>query len=109
MYRTKETLLIILLIIPAVALAHGEEVIYTFFIQIISIIICLITLSTIKLGTKIRSILLGIYFLSAIAVFGITNGMPYRDNMRLINLSVGFAPPLITGFTYLLLRLLKVR
>jgi hypothetical protein len=93
-----------LLIIPAIALAHGEEVIYTFFIQIISIIICLIIIVALKGNNMLKSILLGVYFASVIAVFCIVNVVPFRDNMQAINLSVAFVPAIMAALTYFLLK-----
>lgn len=108
MKNIKQAFLCILLIMPAVAFAHGEEVIYTLFIQIISIIICLIILISVKVSSTSRAILLGIYLLSVIAVFYFINNLPFRHNMLLINLSVAFIPFIISILTYLILRLRKL-
>jgi hypothetical protein len=104
MKNIKKALLCILLITPMVAVAHGEEVIYTLFIQIVSVIICLIVLISVKISATSRSIVLGIYLLSVVAVFCITNNLPFRENMLLINLSVAFIPFIVAVLTYFLLR-----
>jgi hypothetical protein len=105
MTNKKQALLCVLLITPMAALAHGDEVIYTLFIQIISIIISLIILVSVKVSVTGRSILLGIYLFSVIAVFYFINNLSFRDNMLLINLSVAFIPLIVSGLTYLLLRI----
>jgi hypothetical protein len=105
MKNKKQAFLFILLVMPLMLFAHGEEVLYTIFIQIISIIMCLIILAVIKLYLNQKAILAGVYFLTVIVVFGSTSTIPYLNNMSTINFAVAFIPGIVGLITYFLLKL----
>lgn len=105
MKNLKAAVFTILLAMPLMLFAHGEEVIFTLFIQIISIIIFLIVLVFIKLNSKQKATLAGVYFLAVIVVFFATGTIPYRNNMAAINLSVTLIPATCFVLTYVLLKL----
>lgn len=105
MRNKKQAFLFILLVMPLMLFAHGEEVLYTIFIQIISIIVSLTILVIIKLDSNQKAILAGVYFLTVIVVFGSTSTIPYRNNTNIINFSVAFVPVIVGLITYIILKL----
>ncbi|SHM49106.1 hypothetical protein [Mucilaginibacter sp. OK098] len=105
MKNIKKALLTILLVMPLTVFAHGEEVLYTIFIQIISIVVFLIILAFITLNLKQKSILSGVYFFTVIIVFGSTSSIPYQNNMSTINFAIAFIPGIVGLMTYFLLKL----
>jgi uncharacterized membrane protein len=105
MKNKKQASLFILLVMPLMLFAHGEEVFYTIFIQIISIIVCLIILAFIKIDSNQKAILAGVYFLTVTVIFGSTNIIPYRNNKSIINFAVAFIPGIVGLITYFLLKL----
>ena len=100
----QRTLLSGLLLIPISAFAHGEEVLVTFFIQAVSIIIFLVIIIAIKVDIKRKLILTGVYFLSSFATFYLTNDWPYRENMNKMNFLVAFVPATSFFITFLVLK-----
>ncbi len=94
----------LLLAAPIFAFAHGEEVLFTFFIPIIPGIIFLIVLNALQLNTKSKGILFTVYAASVFLSLFITDGWPYRDNEVLINLIFAFGPPLIAFVAYLIIK-----
>ncbi|MCO5945658.1 hypothetical protein [Mucilaginibacter flavidus] len=105
MKNLKAAIFTIFLIMPLMLFAHGEEVIFTLFIQIIAIIIFLIVLIFIKLNSKQKAILAGVYFLAVVLVFFATSTIPYRVNMTGINLSITLIPATCAVLSYILLKL----
>jgi hypothetical protein len=105
MKNKKQAFLLILLIMPLMLFAHGEEVLYTIFIQIISIIVFLITLAIIKLDSNKKIILAGVYFLTVIVIFNCTSTISYRNNMSIINFAEVFIPGIVGLITYFLFKL----
>lgn len=101
-------LLSIFLSLPVMAFAHGEDAIYSFCVQAISIIVSLIFIAFFKAKAIITTILIVTYLLSVFAIGSYTNNIPFRQNVLAINLSVAFIPAIITCAVYFLLRFLKV-
>ncbi|HTD97865.1 MAG TPA: hypothetical protein VK668_01195 [Mucilaginibacter sp.] len=100
----KEAFLAILLLIPVIVFAHGEEVLITFAIQVISIIIFLILLLVIKLTYLKKFILAVIYFLTVYLSFHFVNDIPFRENMSMINFTVAIVPLACASLAYLILK-----
>lgn len=101
MNHLQRTLLVILFLVPINAFAHGEEVLLTFFIQGVSIIIFLIIIIAIKVDFKRKLVLTGMYFLFLFATFYLVNSWPYRENMNKINLLVALVPSIAFVITFL--------
>jgi hypothetical protein len=89
--------------------AHGEEVLYTFAIQIISIIIFLILLLIIKLTYLKKFIVAIVYFLTVYIVFYLTKDIPFRENMSMINFTVSIVPLACGLLSYLILKSTKIQ
>ena len=100
----KTTLLLILLIIPILCFAHGEEILIALFIQVLSIIVFIIVLFTINLNLKGKGILSIIYILTTGLFLSIINKIPYRQNMQLINWLIFIVPVIIITLSYMYLK-----
>jgi hypothetical protein len=88
MNRLKNTLLILLLILPFSSFAHGEEILYMVFSQFLSFLIFIILIVALKIKLKSKILLSGIYLFTVYATWIAINKMPYRENMIKINLIV---------------------
>ena len=97
----KQFLLGILLTSPLNAFAHGEEVMITFLLEFVTIVIFLTILFNIKLKAKGKMILVTVYAVSAILTFRLVDNIPYKQNITLINIIVVVVPLVIVYGTYL--------
>ncbi len=104
MRNHEAVLLAILLLIPTLSFAHGEEIIYTLCIEVVSIICFIIVLIAVNLSQKGKGILASTYILTTLIMFFITNNVPYRQNMNIINWSLILVPALILTLSYLYLK-----
>lgn len=107
MKNQKGILLLLILMLPAMAHAHGEEVFYTFFILLASVVIFLIIILAIRVSYTGKAVLGGSYLLATVAICGIVNTFPYRENADRINILVGVVPPLSALVAYCLYRLMR--
>jgi Zn-dependent protease with chaperone function len=103
----KQVILTILILLPLMALAHGEDVLTTFFITIISIIIFIVVMSFIKLSFYKKLILSLVYFLSTVSIYYFTNDIPFNDNKNTINLSVALIPIMAVIITHFIIKRVK--
>jgi hypothetical protein len=101
MKNLKFALLSILMILPLMAFADHEEVLITVFIQAISIIIFPIVLLAVKLKVRHKVILALVYIVITVLIWIITNQIPYRDNMTIINLLIALGPFAGVAIAYL--------
>jgi hypothetical protein len=106
MQRMKWRLLGILILTPFSAFAHGEEVFYTFFIQLSSLLIFLVVLISLKISIRQKLIVTAAYLLAVFLTWYSINELPYRGNMSLINTLVSVVPVGVVLLTFLVLRLL---
>ena len=107
MKNQKSILFFLFLMLPALAHAHGEEVLYTFFILLASVVIFLIVILAIRISYTGKAVLVGSYLLATAAICGIVNTLPYRENADRINILVGVVPPLSALVAYCLYRLMR--
>lgn len=103
MKNLKLALLSILMTLPLMAFADHEEVLITFFIQAISIIIFLIVLVFIKLKGRQKAILAAVYIVAVILIWVVASMVPYDANMMTINIFVTFGPLFSVTMAYFLL------
>ncbi|MBC8051675.1 MAG: hypothetical protein H7Y13_01280 [Sphingobacteriaceae bacterium] len=100
----QRTFFFIMFLIPTSVFAHGQEVLETFFIEVVSIILFLIFIIAIRFDLKRKMVLAGAYMLSSAATLYFTNSLPYRENMNKINLMIAFVPATIFFVTFLVLK-----
>ena len=94
--------LLLFLLLPLVASAHGQEVLLTLLLLVGLLFFVVILALTLPYAEK--AILVVVYLVTLCgAMFG-TNQVPYQVNMTLINLVLGLAPVATTVATYLVLR-----
>lgn len=85
-------LLLLFLLLPAWAFAHGEEVLTTLFLFIGSLVLFFAVMLALPIPYAEKAVLIAIYLVTlAVATF-FTMRMPYRINMALINWTIGLAP-----------------
>ena len=108
MNNERKAVIIILSTIPIIVSAHAEEVIYTLFFQAILILIFIVITIEFKINLKKKLILAGIFALSIIASWIITNNIPYQQNEVKINLIL-FLLPIISFIIASLLLKFKLK
>lgn len=92
------------LMLPSVAFAHGEEVIWSLISQIVILILVLVAIGLIKWKLKGKLLLILLYFLSIIlAELSIIN-IPYFKNEILINFILLFIPIIVISVSYFTFR-----
>ena len=90
--------------LPSVAFAHGEEVIWSLISQIVILILVLVAIGLIKWKLKGKLLLILLYFLSIIlAELSIIN-IPYFKNEILINFILLFIPIIVISVSYFTFR-----
>jgi hypothetical protein len=89
---------------PFYAFAHGEEVLLPLFIQLGSIFIFLIWITSIKFRMADKLILAASYFLSLILILFFTWNVPYRQNRTSIDIAWIVGPAVTSLVTFLILR-----
>ena len=104
MNNERKAVIIIISFIPIIVSAHGEEVIYTLFLQAILILIFILITIALKINLKKKLILAGIFALSIIASWIITNNIPYRQNELKINLILLLVPTISFIIAFLFLK-----
>ena len=109
MNNESKAVIIIISFIPIIVSAYGEEVIYTLFLQAILILIFIVITIALKTNLKKKLILAGIFALSIIASWIITNNIPYQQNELKINLILFLVPIIsfIIAFLFLKFKLKK--
>jgi hypothetical protein len=105
MRNKDKTLLPSLLMLPIVALAHGQEIIYSLLSLIIVLILVLITIGFLNWKLKGKLILIAIYFLLIFVTELCISRLPYFENEVLITLLLLFIPAI---FIYLIYSKLKI-
>lgn len=109
MKNTREVLLLIFVLAPAMALAHGEDVLVTIGIQIFSAIVFFILLLAIKFSYGAKIIMFIVYFLTVWLTFCFIDTIPYNDNRLKINLCVWLIPVATVSITYFVVRYISLR
>jgi len=98
---------IILILLPIMAFASGDDVLTSFYVIGASIIFFLVVLIALKLNNSGKSILVIVYFLTLLLIFYLTSDIPYRDNMNTINLCLGLIPIAMSLVAFLILRVIN--
>jgi D-alanyl-lipoteichoic acid acyltransferase DltB (MBOAT superfamily) len=103
--NNKRTILIFgIFLFPHLGFAHGEDVLLPVFIQLGSIFIFLIWLTSTKLRIANKLILLASYFLSIGVIILLTWNLPYRQNKALTDMLWVLGPAFLSFLTYLILK-----
>jgi len=92
------------LMLPSVAFAHGEEVIWSLISQIIILILVLVAIGLIKWKLKGKLFLIFLYFLSIFLTELYTFNLPYSQNEILINFLLLFIPIIVISVSYFTFR-----
>ena len=95
--------LLLLLLLPTLAYAHGEEVLYTLFLGVGSLIVFFIAILIVPATYPEKAVLVTVYLLTLGVVICLTSNLPYLANMRLINTIICLAPPVACAIAFLLL------
>jgi uncharacterized membrane protein len=93
-------LLLVLVLMPSLAFAHGEEVLNIIFIQIVSVVLFGVIIAAVKINSKGKVILTCVYIISTLVIWIISGTIPYNDNMRAINFTVAIGPLLVSYLFY---------
>lgn len=100
MKKLKTLLSLLLLASPLTALAHGEEVLVTIFLEFIVIVILVVGLLTINL-TRTGKLIIGIIGMLAIVLTSIAvNSLSYNQYRTMINIVVVTVPLTIMIISY---------
>ena len=92
MNKAKQILLFGFLLIPYLVFAHGEDVLISLLIQVVSAIAFLIFVLLIKMSLKKKLILTTVYISSVFIIEYFISDLPYTKNMNLINSLFAFVP-----------------
>lgn len=92
MKNIKQILLSTAIILPFSALAHGEEILGAFYLEILVFIAILIFLGFLKWKPIGKCLLFLIYVFTLYLVVLCINGLNYLDNKTLINVSLTVVP-----------------
>lgn len=103
MKNPKSAFLLIFTIIPLMAQAHGEEVLYTLFIDFMSVLIFLICLKFLKLSVRQKGLLALWFFSAFILTFIFISLMPYNENQQFINSVSAFIPSAVAIGAYVVI------
>ena len=106
MYRKRINTIFFL--IPFLALAHGEDVLVWFGIELIVWIGFIIFIILLKMKIKYRISILIVFLITQAIIFYSTNDIPYSKNSLIIN-SLSVIVPIVTVFFthYLITRYIK--
>ncbi|RSK37136.1 hypothetical protein [Hymenobacter metallilatus] len=108
-YQRKACLLLGFLLMPALAFAHGEDVLVPFFIQFGSVVLftAILLLSRLAYATKAWMSLA--YILTVLLVWTMFINVPFRESADVFNLLVGVAPFVATLAVYCLVNFFNKR
>lgn len=102
--KLKNLLVILILLIPISTFAHGQEVLVSFFYDLMTFIALTVFIALIKWKSTGKTLLGIILISSTIIAFVWTNGIPYDLNKRLIEMIMCGVPILSVLSGYLILR-----
>jgi|GEM_PF-2343596 len=102
--QLKELLVILALLSPISAFAHGEEVLVSFFYDLMTFIALTIFIAVIKWKSSGKTLLGIILLVSTIGVFLMVNSCPYTANRRLIECLMCGVPIVSVLSVYLIFR-----
>lgn len=93
--KLDKLLFTLLILLPIPVFAHGEEVLVTFFYDLMTIIALIIFIALVKWKSSGKILLALILIISVISIFSITATWAYSVNRRLIEI-LGSGVPLIS-------------
>ncbi len=93
--HSDKLLFILLILLPIPAFAHGEEVLLTFFYDLMTLIALVIFIALVKWKSSGKILLALILIISVISIFSITVTWAYSVNRRLIEI-LGSGVPLVS-------------
>jgi len=96
-------LLLLFLLLPTWAFAHGEEMLMTAFLFAGSLLLFLVLLLIVPLPYAEKAVMVTVYLVTIVVIICLANMMPYRIDMALTNWIVGLAPVSTTIFAALLM------
>ena len=107
MSKRKLPFLAIILLMPLLASAHGEDVLFTFGLSLVLALIYIVVLFFFKASFILKILAVFVYIVSIILVYRYIDDMPYNDNKVYINCVVGFVPSIVGIVSLLILKLLR--
>lgn len=93
--KLNNLLFIVLTFLPIPVFAHGEEVLVTFFYDLITVIALIIFIALVKWESRGKTLLGLVLIVSVVSIFTITAQWPYTANRRLIEI-LGSGVPLFS-------------
>lgn len=93
--------LLLFMLLPTWAFAHGEEVLTTAFLFAGSLLLFFVVVLVVPLSYAEKAVLTVVYLTAIGLATYLTSGWPYRVNMTSINMLIGLAPVLTTLSAYL--------
>jgi hypothetical protein len=107
MIKQKFSLSGVVLLIPVLASANGEDVLFTFGLSLVLALIYIVVLIFFKTPLITKILVLLIYLVSIVLVYQYIDDIPYNDNKVYINCIVGFLPSLVGVISLLMLNFFK--
>ena len=96
----KLSTIILLLILPATVMASGGQILSLFWLTLLVFIIVVVSLFLAKFSLKQKIVVFVAYIVGTLVSFMATSGMPYVNNMYLINTITTVVPLLTWYFVY---------
>ena len=104
MKNLKYFLLLVILLEPGLAFAHGEEILGTICLQFLMFVILVVGIFIINLNERGKYILTVFYILTIVIVWKATDQLAYRKYEAVINFLVVGAPLIVGVVGYILLK-----
>jgi hypothetical protein len=92
--------LLLLLVSPLTAFAHGEEVLVTIFLVFIVFVILVVGLMAMKLNRTGKLVIGGVGILAMVLTSIVTDNLPYNQYRTMINILVVVVPLTIVTVSY---------
>jgi intracellular septation protein A len=92
MLSSKAALLLVVLLLPTRAWAHGEAVLAPFVLQLASLALFFVAITTSKLAPAAKAVVVATYLLTTLGVWLVTTWLPFQQSLGLINCLIGAGP-----------------
>jgi glycerol-3-phosphate acyltransferase PlsY len=109
MNKQKVALIFGIFIFPIYASAHGEEVLLPLILQLCSILVFLFWIIVIDFRLSDKAVLTASYFLTLGLMAVVTQGLPYRENKTLLDITWITTPAVICLVTLIIMKRRKKR
>lgn len=90
--KLSHLLFIVLTVLPIPVFAHGEDVLVTFFYDLITVIALIIFIALVKWDSRGKTLLGLVLIVSVVSIFTVTAQWPYTVNRRLIEILCSGVP-----------------